>query len=213
MNITSSYSVFCLITKLINVYLLKNNQPTIEFTDDEKQNRVELQRFFSIIDSLRHYIFLSKDISPILTKITSKLLKTHCLGKRNKYIVEKILNNVYGEETCTLINNVGTTKEIQNSVDAIIKINNKEYTSQIKPFNSIEYKDGLFIVKGSSGIKTYHNLNLYIFINTKTKTIRIFKTKNSRIFNGTYMIPEENEFLKINGDKNLELIDCHKYLS
>lgn len=213
MNITSSYSTFCLITKLLNLYLTKNNLPLIQFSEDEKENRVELQRFFSIIDSLRHYVFLSKDVSPILDKITSKLIKTHCLGERNKYIVEKILNHTYGEETCKLIKNVNITKDTQNSVDAILTFDKKQYTVQIKPYNSIIHKDNVFIVNGSSGLKTYHNLNLYVFVNTKTKTIRIFKTKNSRIFNGTYIIPEENEYLKIVGDKNLELIDCNKYLS
>jgi hypothetical protein len=213
MNLTSSYSSFCLITKLLNLYLSKNNLPPIIFEDDEKSNRLELQRFFSLIDSLRHYIFLPQETSPILTKVTTKLLGTHCLGNRNKNLVEKIMNTTYGEETCKLITNVGVIKDIQNSVDAIISLSGKTYTSQIKPYNSIIQKDNVFIVHGSSGLKIYHNLNLYIFVNSKTKTLRIFKTNHSRIFNGTYIIPIENEILKIVGDKNLELIDCYKYLS
>mgnify|MGYP000912368998 CR=1 FL=1 len=213
MNLTSSYSSFCLITKLINLYLLKNNLPPIEFGDDEKHNHTELLRFFSIIDSLRHYIFLPQETSPILIKITTKLFAGHCLGNRNKNIVEKILNTTYGDETCKLINNVGITKDTNNSVDAIIQLNDKTYTSQIKPYKSIIQKDNVFIVTGSSALKIYHNLNLYIFVNSKSKTIWLFKTQNSRIFNGSYIIPIENEFLKIVGDRNLELIDCYKYLS
>lgn len=213
MNLTSSYSSFCLITKLINLYLLKNNLSPIEFGDDEKHNHTELLRFFSIIDSLRHYIFLPQETSPILIKITTKLFAGHCLGNRNKNIVEKILNTTYGDETCKLINNVGITKDTNNSVDAIIQLNDKTYTSQIKPYKSIIQKDNVFIVTGSSALKVYHNLNLYIFVNSKSKTLWLFKTQNSRIFNGSYIIPIENEFLKIVGDRNLELIDCYKYLS
>jgi hypothetical protein len=212
MNLTSSYSLFCYITKLMNVFLTKNNGNPIIFNDDEKHNNKELKRFFSIIDSYRHYIFLSKNTSPILTKLSELLKRTKCLGIRNEEITKKIIDSKLGENSCKLFKEDGLTKFMKNGIDCKILINNFEHTAQIKPYKFIVETDEVYNIVGSSSLQIYHNVDLYVFVNTKKKIVKIFKTRNSRIFNGNYLIPKENELLTLVGDKNFKLIDCNKYL-
>lgn len=212
MNLTSSYSSFCFLHKIINTYLVKNNQPLIEYTDDDSKNIIQLKRFFTTIDSLRHIIFKPKTPSVILKEVSNILLKTQCLGKRNEDTAKKIINQKLGDDVCEIISGVGLTSDMKNGIDAKLNLSGKTYTAQIKPYTKIVETDDVFKIAGSSSLQTYHNVDFYIFINVKTKTVRIFKTKNSRIFYNQYFIPKENDYLTIVGNKNIKLIDCNKYL-
>jgi len=58
MNLTSSYSAFCIIHKDVNQYLVQNNQSPIEYTNDPKHNLSELRRFFSVLDGIRSVMVL-----------------------------------------------------------------------------------------------------------------------------------------------------------
>lgn len=213
MNLISSYTAFGYITKLINIFLDKNNQPILEFNDDESHNIDELKKFFTVIESFRHYIFLSKETSPILKKLSGLLLKTKCLGDRNENTVKQILTSELGDDCCVLKKDNDFMKSNKFGIDLVLNFNNKKYTGKIKPFNNLYVKEGTVHIKCSSNLQIYHNVDVYVFVNVKTKTLKIYNTKNSRIFNGFYLIPKENEVITIVGDKNMEIIDCNKYLS
>jgi hypothetical protein len=212
-NLTSSYRTFCLITKLLNLYLEKNNLPLIIFTDDDKKNSEELKTFFSIIDSLRHIIFRPNYTTPILEKISKMLLTTYCLGKRNDDAAKKIIEAKLGENTCQLTSNLDLSIDMKNCIDAKLTINNKILKVKIKPFKSVKEVDDLLYVYGSSSLRNYNSVDGYVFINTKTKKVKIFYSKNIRVFNNSYIIPKENELITIVGDAKLELLECNKYLS
>lgn len=212
MNLTSSYSSFCVFHKIINSYLVKNNQEPIEYSDDDTKNIQQLKRFFTIIDSLRHVIFKPKTPSTILKQVSNILLKTQCLGRRNEDSAKKIINQKLGDDVCEIISGVGLTSDMKNGIDAKLNLSGKTYTAQIKPYTKIVETEDVFKIGGSSSLQTYHNVDFYIFINVKTRCVKIFKTKNSRVFYGQYFIPKENEFLTIVGNKKLKLIDCNKYL-
>lgn len=212
-NLTSSYRTFCVITKLLNLYLEKNNLPTITFTDDEKRNIEELKNFFSIIDSLRHIIFRPTYVTPILDRISKILLTSHCLGKRNDDAAKKIIESKLGIDTLQLTSDLNLSSDMKNCIDGKLNINNTILKVKIKPYKSIKETDDLFYIYGSSSLRNYNSVDAYIFINTKNKNVKIFNSNNIRVFNNSYLIPKENELMTIVGDKKLELLECNKYLS
>jgi Fe-Mn family superoxide dismutase len=213
MNITSSYTSFCIIHKYVNEYLKKNNQNTIEYGDNPNTNLLELRKFFSVLDGLRSNIFKRGEQSNTLKQIGGILKKTDCLGKRNEDAAMKIINQNYGEDSCKIISGGGMTKDMILGIDAIVTIDGVEYSAQIKPFKNVFEKDDYFVVQGSSSTKTYNKVDLLIFVNVTSKQVRIYKSPKTRIHQGSFYVPKENEVAKIFAKGELELIDCDKYLS
>jgi Fe-Mn family superoxide dismutase len=213
MNLTSSYTAFCIIHKDVNEYLKKNNQNTIEYGENPNTNLIELRKFFSVLDGLRSNIFKRGEQSNTLRQIGGVLKKTDCLGKRNEEAAMKIINQNYGEGSCTIVSGGGMTKDMLSGIDATVVIDGKEYTSQIKPFKNIFEKGEYFVVQGSSSTQSYNKVGLLIFVNVKSKQVRIYRTPKTRIYQGSYYVPKENEVATIFAKGELELIDCNKYLS
>ena len=213
MNLTSSYTAFCIIHKDVNEYLKKNNQNVITYGDNPNTNLLELRKFFSILHGLRSNIFKRGEQSNTLRQIGGVLKKTDCLGKRNEEATMKIINQNYGEGACKIVSGGGYTKDMLSGIDATITMDGQEHTSQIKPFKNIFEKDGYFVVQGSSSTQSYNKVSLLIFVNVKSKQVRIYKTPKIRIQQGSYYIPKENMVSTIFAKGELDLIDCNKYLS
>ena len=214
MNLTSSYSAFCVIHKDINQYLSQNGQPKIEYGDDPQINLSELKRFFSVLDGLRSQIFNRTTQSNTLKQIGGILKRTDCLGKRNEDAAMKIINQHLGEGACEIQAGAGSSSDMLSGIDATVTIKNQVLTAQIKPFQIVtQLPDGSFSIQGSSSLQEYKKVDIIIFVNVKSKTVKIYKTNGIKINKNTFVIPNENEIMTLSGSKDLELIDCNKYLS
>jgi hypothetical protein len=209
MNLTSSYTSFCIIHKYVNEILEKSNEQVVSFTNDPSNNLKELKRFFSIIESSKDIIFNRQEKSEILENILKTLRKSGCLGKRNEDTAMKVINENLGEDSCKILSGQGISKDMKGGIDGEIKIDNKSLTTQIKPYKTITETTSSFIIKGSSSTQTYDKVNLLTFVNSKSKQVRIFKTNDIQIMNNEYHIPKENEVLNLRGSNNIELIDCN----
>jgi hypothetical protein len=212
MNLTSSYSAFCVIKKYVNIILIKNNQNIISFGEDQTLNLFELKRFFSIIESVRFNIFNTEEPSTILKYIVSILDRTHCLGRRNEEAAKQIINTTLGADICRITSGGGMIHDIKLGVDAIIKINNIEYKAQIKPFKLCVDDEDYYHVIGSSSTQDNSNVDLLVFVNVKSKTVKIFETKNMTIHQNKYIFPKPKLLFSLTTKNGLELIDCKKYL-
>ena len=214
MNLTSSYSAFCIIHKDINEYLSQNGQPIIEYGNDPEINLSELKRFFSVLDGLRSQIFNRTTQSNTLKQIGGILKRTDCLGKRNEDAAMKIINQHLGEGACEIQAGAGSTSDMLSGIDATVNINNQSLTGQIKPFQIVtQLPDGSFSIQGSSSLQEYKKVDIIIFVNVKSKTVKIYKTNGVKINKNTFVIPNENEIMTLVGSNDLKLIDCNKYLS
>jgi Fe-Mn family superoxide dismutase len=217
MNLTSSYVAFCIIHKDINQYLKSTNQKIIEYGDDPKKNLLELRRFFSVLDGLRATIFKRGEQSITLNKIGRVLKKSDCLGKRNEQASEQIINQILGANTCEIKSGGGISNDMYSGIDAILNIEGKRLKAQIKPFTNAYKKEfdteEYYIVEGASSTKAYKTVDLLIFVNVKTKNVKIFNSKNVRINQGNYIIPSNYLAYDLFAKEPIELIDCNKYLS
>jgi Fe-Mn family superoxide dismutase len=213
MNLTSSYSAFCIIHKDVNQYLNQNGQTQIEYGNEPGRNLSELRRFFSVLDGIRSIIFNRQQQSNTLKQIGGILKKTDCLGKRNEDAAMKIINQHLGDGACVIQAGAGSSSDMLSGIDATVDYEGQSLKAQIKPYQNILITDTHISIQGSSSTKEYNNLDIMIFVNVKSKTVKIFKTKGIRIDKGNFVIPRENEIMSIVGKGDLELIDCNKYLS
>jgi hypothetical protein len=82
-----------------------------------------------------------------------------------------------------------------SGVDAIININGKRLTAQIKPFSGIkEISPTEIMVFGSSATKKYKT-DFLVFNNTN-KTV-VFKNDKTKILDGNYVFPKESEIKSV----------------
>ncbi len=213
MNLTSSYSAFCIIHKDVNQYLVQNNQSPIEYTNDPKHNLSELRRFFSVLDGIRSIIFNRENQSNTLKQIGGVLKKTDCLGKRNEDAACKIINQNLGDGSCKIESGAGHSNDMLSGIDATLKLEGNNLTAQIKPYKTIVVSDNFVAIQGSSSTQEYKKVDTIIFVNVKSLSVKIFKTNNIKIEKGNFLIPKENEIMSIVGTGDIELIDCNKYLS
>jgi Fe-Mn family superoxide dismutase len=210
MNLTSSYSAFCVIHKDLNLFLVRSGQTPIMFGNNPTINISELKRFFSVLTGVRHRFFAES--SNTLKQVTGILKKTDCLGKRNEQAAEQIINDKLGEGSCEIKAGAGFTEDMRSGLDAIIKIDGQSKKAQIKPFTSTIEKDESIIVIGTSSTKTYPGVDLMVFVNVKSATVKIFTTPNISIESNNFVIPKENIVFSYTATKKLDLIDCNQFL-
>jgi Fe-Mn family superoxide dismutase len=211
MNLTSSYSAFCVIHKDINTYLVNSGNQPISYGDNPEQNLIELRRFFSVLNGIRSKFFSST--SGTLKQVGGILKKTDCLGKRNEQAAQQIINQNLGENSCEIKSGAGHSIDMKSGIDANIKINSTENTAQIKPFTSTINNESTITVLRSSSTKSYNRVDLMVFVNVKNKVVKIYKTNGITIEKNNYIIPKENEVMTLFAKTELELIDCNQFLS
>ena len=82
-----------------------------------------------------------------------------------------------------------------SGVDAIINLDGKRLTAQIKPFSSVkEITPTEVMVFGASAPKMYKTD--YMVFNNTSKTI-VFKNDNTKILDGNYVFPKESEIKSV----------------
>jgi hypothetical protein len=82
-----------------------------------------------------------------------------------------------------------------SGVDAVINIDGKRLTAQIKPFSYIkEISPTEVMVFGASAPKKYKTD--FIVFNNTSKTV-VFKNDNTKILDGNYVFPKESEIKSV----------------
>jgi Fe-Mn family superoxide dismutase len=210
-NLTSSYTVFCVLHKDVNRYLLKTNQTPIEYRDDPSKNLEELNRFFSVIDGIKERLFNIKT-SNTFKSLEKIVKKTDCIGKRSEDAAKKIINAMWEGATCEILAGGGLTADMNSGIDAKVIKDGTDKTGQIKPFKTKTDIVDSFVIGGTSSAKAYSKVDLLIFVNTANKKVLVFNTGNVTTKGNEFIIPKEDFVIELNGDKTIELIDCSEYL-
>jgi hypothetical protein len=171
---------------------LKTGQPKITFDEtNTNQHKEQLDKLCLILNRYRDRIFPK---SNTLDNIWSLLGATHGKGEKLENEIVKRLNDKLGKGTARVEAGLGISSDI-GGLDAIINLRGTEYTSQIKPFESITLLDGFFIVKIDGRVSSY-NTDLLVF-GKLNKSIYIFKNENVDSVSDFYKIPQENLLLKV----------------
>ena len=206
-NLTSSYSAFCVIHNDVNRDLKHKNQELIVYGDNPEENLVQLIRFFSVMEGIKSRLFDRKSSNTF--KHIEKILKmTDCYGKRNEDGAKKIIDEVLGDGTCTIMSGGGLKSDMMSGIDATVNIEAKILTGQIKPYTSEIEMDDYLIMSGSSGAKEYTKVDLLIFVNIKNRKVRMFKTENVTVKKTDFKIPKQNDFMTLQGSNNIKFMDC-----
>ena len=207
-NLTSSYTAFCLLYKFVNAYLDNNGDEKIEFNStDYDKNMLNLEKFFSVLDSLRGVVFNPN--SDINVKIGKVLSYSDCIGKRNETAAKQIIEINLGEGTCKLTSGLGLKRDAFGT-DCVVTINDKDRDAQVKPFTRIEEGDGKIKIIGSSSVQSY-KIELFVFVNVVDKVVLIFNNVGAEMINCHYVFPANSLLSSLSTDESLDLDDCIKY--
>jgi Fe-Mn family superoxide dismutase len=191
-KLTSNIYGFIILLTDVNTVLEKTGQPKITFDEtNTNQHKEQLDKLCLILNRYRDRIFPK---SNTLDNIWSLLGATHGKGEKLENEIVKRLNDKLGKGTARVEAGLGISSDI-GGLDAIINLRGTEYTSQIKPFESITLLDGFFIVKIDGRVSSY-NTDLLVF-GKLNKSIYIFKNENVDSVSDFYKIPQENLLLKV----------------
>lgn len=191
-KLTSNIYGFIILLTDVNTVLEKTGQPKIVFDEtNTHQHKEQLDKLCLILNRYRDRIFPK---SNTLDNIWSLLEKTHGKGEKLENEIVKRLNDKLGKGSARVEAGLGISSDI-GGLDAIINLGGTDYTSQIKPFVSINLVDGFFIVRIDGRVTSY-NTDLLVF-GKINKSIFIFKNDNVDSESDFYKIPQENLLLKV----------------
>lgn len=191
-KLTTNIYGFIILLNDVNSVLERAGKPKIilDETNTEK-HQSELNKLCEVLNYYSNRIFPN---SRTLDNIWNLLGKTHQKGEKLENEIIQRLNYKLGKGTAKTEAGLGISKDM-GGLDAIIKLNGVEYTSQIKPLDYIDVIDDLFVIKIDGRVTSY-NTDLLVFGNLG-KTIYIFKNENVDSSSDFYKIPQENLILKM----------------
>jgi hypothetical protein len=171
--------------KDLNKVLERANMNPINFENLSPQDQIkEMNRMLYYIDQLKHRIFSSE--SKTFQTIFQILSSTSGRGSKTEDVAEKKFGEKFGVENVKRIGELGS-KEDMMGIDLKVKVDGKEYTAQVKPFESISEIDGMYRVEGTANVKKYKT-DWMVFIR-RGKDVVVFDNTKSEIKDGTYNYP------------------------
>lgn len=194
-NLNTNFNSFCLLTKAVNKQIDNINKPEKKFDFSKKENRneKEISRLLKALNHFKSKIFTKNNedfinIIKVLKKLWDRGQKSEddVLTKIEKYFGDSVEIEKTGGH--------GQKTDAFKGVDLIITLDGKKYTSQVKPFSSMNKTNDKITLKDTGNVKPY-SVNWLIFINTKTNKILIFENKpiknhNQYVFNVSSLIHE-----------------------
>jgi Fe-Mn family superoxide dismutase len=183
--LNTNYSAFCPLMKDLNKVLERANLNPIDFGGKSPEQQLEeMNRMLYYIDQLKHRIFSTE--SKTFQTIFQILSSTSGRGSKTEDIAEKKFGEKFGTENVRRIGELGS-KEDMMGIDLKVKVDGKEYTAQVKPFESISEIDGMYRVEGTANVKKYKT-DWMVFIR-RGKDVVVFDNSKSEIKDGTYNYP------------------------
>jgi Fe-Mn family superoxide dismutase len=206
-NLTSSYTALCALVKYVNAYLTSVEKDSIKFGGTYEENLINLETFFSALDSLRQVVFnpeseINKQIGRILTY-------SDCIGKRNETAAKQIIDRNLGENSCKLTSGLGLKKDAFGT-DCTIDMEGGTKEAQVKPFTRIVEGEGKIKILGSSSVQLY-KVPLFVFVNVVDKVVLIFENSGLDVSSGSYVFPAGSLIHSFSTNLPLDLEDCSKY--
>lgn len=193
-KLNTNYSCFCILITDVNQVLKKDNKKEIDIIGlPPKEQIEETKRFISYLNNYKFRIF-SKE-SSTFKNIINILSQTDLWGqKREDKTIEK-LKQKFGNENVVAIGKLGSKEDMIGGIDCKIKIDNKEYTAQIKPYSETNKVDNMIQILGTANVKKYYT-DWLIFTNY-SKEILVFNNKNTKIINGNYVFNNDDLIFNI----------------
>jgi Fe-Mn family superoxide dismutase len=186
--LNTNYSAFCPLLHDLNQVLERANVEKISFDNKTPQDQeFEMERMLGYINELKFRIFNTE--SKTFKTIFKVLSETSGRGNKTEDVVEKKFIEKFGKENVTRVGELGSREDMMG-VDMKIRINDNQYTAQVKPFNNITNEDGLLKVDGTANVKKYKT-NWMVFVR-RGKDIVVFDNSNTIIKDGIYYFPEDS---------------------
>lgn len=183
--LNTNYSAFCPLLKDLNRVLVAYNRNPVVFEGLSNEEQIfQMNRMLKFITQLKDRIFDPK--ARTFQTIFQILDATSNRGSKTEDIVEKKFKQKFGPENVKRIGALGS-KEDMMGVDLKIMVDGKEYTAQVKPFNTLEEIDGMMRIEGTANVKKYKT-DWMVFVR-RGKDFVVFDNKNSQIIDGTYNFP------------------------
>lgn len=174
-NLNTNYNAFCLLTKAVNNQIDLINRPNkkFDFNNPDKRTEQEMSRFIEALDFFREKIFTKYNEDFI--NIIKVLMVLWERGQKSEKIVIEKLQKYFGDNVkITQTGGHGKKIDAIKGIDVMIEFKDNTVSAQIKPYDSIQMKDDKYKVIGTAAVGHY-NTDWYIFVNTQTKKIYIFK--------------------------------------
>jgi hypothetical protein len=187
------YGIFCKLVNDIN-YVMYIEHKGKSFTplsfhnkETEDEKLEEMKRYFTL---LRHY---SPRVFSINSKTFSDLITLATLTTNMGQITEertiKLINFEYKENICENTAGGGNMIDSFDKIDAILTLDGKKQTAQIKPYSIYKIDDNYITFFGTGDAESYKT-DLLIF--NRYEIVFMFKNENVRIVNHNFVIPIEN---------------------
>lgn len=176
-NLNTNFNAFCLIVKAVNKEIEKIGKPEkkFDFSKPENRNPKEALRFIKALDFFRKEIFTKNNSDFVnIIKVLKKLWDRGQKSEDNAIV--KIQNYFGPEAKVEKVGEHGGKKDAFKGIDMIIKMGDKDYTAQVKPFSSISIIKDKVELLDTGNVKPY-NTDWLIFINPKSNKILIFDNK------------------------------------
>jgi Fe-Mn family superoxide dismutase len=194
-KLNTNYSSFCILMNDLNIFLKSKGHKPIMFSHDNKQQQLEeVERFSEYLVMLKDRIF-NLSTSKTLQEIMKKLKETDARGEKREDETIIQLRKIFNTDDVNKIGGLGSEEDMISGVDAVINIDGKRLTAQIKPFSYIkEISPTEVMVFGASAPKKYKTD--FIVFNNTSKTV-VFKNDNTKILDGNYVFPKESEIKSV----------------
>jgi len=174
-NLNTNFNTFCLLVKAVNKEIEKINksEKMFNFSDPEKQNKKEVQRFINALTHFRTKIFTKHNSDFI--NIIKVLLKLWERGEKSENNAsEKIEKYFEGKAKVEKTSGHGMKKDSYKGIDLVITIGEKSHTAQVKPYSTYSIINNKVELLDTGNVKPY-SVDWLIFSNPKTNKIMIFK--------------------------------------
>jgi len=174
-NLNTNFNAFCLIVKAVNnqIESLGQTDKMFDFSKSENRNLEEVKRFLRALDYFRNDIFTkeNKDFINII-KVLMALWKR---GQKSESSATKKMEIYFGKDASVKqVGGHGQKKDAFKGIDLIVKLNDKEYTAQVKPYSTMSIIKDKIELLDTGNVKKY-DTDWLIFVNQKTNKILIFK--------------------------------------
>jgi Fe-Mn family superoxide dismutase len=187
-KLNTNYSSFCILMNDLNVFLKSKNIPEINFSHDDKRQQLnEVDRFNKYLLMLKDRIF-NLETSKTFQEIVKKLKDTDARGEKREDVTIIDLRKIFNTDKVSKIGGLGSEEDMISGVDAVIDLDGKRLTAQIKPFSGIkDFDEDSVMIFGASAPKMYKTD--FMVFNNSSKTI-VFKNTNTKIIDGNYVFPK-----------------------
>ena len=194
-NLNTNFNAFCLIVKAVNNQIegLGQMDKLFDFSKPENRNLEEVKRFLRALEYFKGEIFTkeNKDFINII-KVLMALWKR---GQKSESSATKKMEIYFGKNAKVIqVGGHGQKKDAFKGIDLIVKLNDKEYTAQVKPYSTMSIIKDKIELLDTGNVKKY-DTDWLIFVNQKTNKILIFRnnpltSENQYSFNIDSLIHE-----------------------